>query len=563
MKHIRPMIFFVILLMLVSLACSALSGGGGNAPTQEPVQPATEPATKPPENQGGGINSVDQVKDATIQIEAQGTFVDPEFGLQLNSAGRGSGFVIDPSGIAVTNNHVVAGAALVKVWLGGETNPRNAKVLGLSECSDLAVIQIEDGGNYPALNWYTDEVKPGLEVYAAGFPLGEPEYNLTKGIVSKANANGDTDWASVKHVLGHDATINPGNSGGPLVTANGEVVGVNYSGRQDANQYFAIGSDIAMPVIEELRTGKDVDSIGVNGTAVRSEDGSLSGIWVASVKSGSPADKAGIKPGDIIYQLEGLVLATDGTMKDYCDVIRSHDATDAMSLSVIRYASGELLEGQLNGRELEVTGNFDTSGSGGNTSTSGGDAQDFYTEEFEADYNPDNWQSFTLGTGSDSNLVIQQEDDHLLFDLGDKDLYVYYMYTPYTYQDVSLTLNAENRGRNNNNVSVVCRMNSDGTQWYEFSVESGGVWYLYAMDNGKYNILDNGGTNALKQGKEVNEYRLDCVGDQITMYVNGNEIKSVKDSTYGYNEGAVGYNISSLNVLPITVNVNWFDIAQP
>lgn len=564
MKHIRPMLFFVTLLMLVSLACSALSGGGGgNAPTQEPAKPATEPATAPPENQGGTINSVDNVKDATIQIEAQGTFVDPQFGLQLNSAGRGSGFIVDPSGIAVTNNHVVAGAALVKVWLGGETTPRNAKVLGLSECSDLAVIQIEDGGKYPSLNWYTDEVKPGLEVYAAGFPLGEPEYNLTKGIISKANANGNTDWASVGHVLGHDATINPGNSGGPLVSANGEVVGINYSGLQDANQYFAIGSDIAMPIIEELKTGKDVDSIGVNGTAVLSDDGSLSGIWVSSVKSGSPADKAGIKPGDIIYQLEGLVLATDGTMKDYCDVIRSHNATDTMSMSVIRYATGELLEGQLNGRELAVTGNFDVSGGGSNTSTgTNGEAKDFFTEEFEAEYNPDNWTSFTLGSGSDKNLVIQQEDDHLLFDLGDKNLYVYYVYNPFTYQDVSLTLNAENRGRNNNNVSLVCRMNSDGTQWYEFSVESGGVWYLYAVD-GKYNILDNGGTTALKQGREVNEYKMDCKGDEITLYINGTELKTVKDTTYGFNEGAVGFNISSLNVLPITVNVNWFDIAQP
>jgi serine protease Do len=565
MKHVRPMIFFISLLMLVSLACSALSGGGGSTPTQEPVKPATEPATSPSDNQGGSIKSVDQVKDATIQIEAQGTFEDPQFGLQLNSAGRGSGFIIDPSGLAVTNNHVVAGAALVKVWLGGETNPRNAKVLGLSECSDLAVIQIEDGGKYPSLSWYQGDVKPGLEVYAAGFPLGEPEYNLTKGIISKASANGDTDWASVKHVLGHDATINPGNSGGPLVTTDGQVVGVNYSGLKDANQYFAIGSDIAMPIIEELKAGKDVDSIGVNGTAVRSEDGSLSGIWVASVKSGSPADKAGIKPGDIIYQLEGLVLATDGTMKDYCDVIRSHNATDTLSLSVIRYATGELLEGQLNGRELAVTGNFDTSGgssTGGNTSTSSGEAQDFYTEEFEGDYNPDNWSSFTLGSGSDKNLVIQQEGDHLLFDLGDKNLYVYYMYNPYTYQDVSLTLNAENRGRNNNNVSLVCRMNKDGTQWYEFSVESGGVWYLYAVD-GKYNILDNGGTTALKQGKEVNEYRMDCVGDEITLYINGTELKTVKDSTYGFNEGSVGFNISSLNVLPVTVDVNWFDIAQP
>jgi hypothetical protein len=306
----------------------------------------------------------------------------------------------------------------------------------------------------------------------------------------------------------------------------------------------------------------------VNGTAVRSEDGSLSGIWVASVKSGSPADKAGIKPGDIIYQLEGLVLGTDGTMKDYCDVIRSHTATDTLGVTVIRYATGELLEGQLNGRELAVTGNFDTSGaggntSGGNTSASSGDAPDFYTEEFDTSYNPDNWSSFTLGSGSDKNLVIKQEDNYLNFDLGDKNLYVYYMYNPYTYQDVSLTLNAENRGRNNNNVSLVCRMNKDGTQWYEFSVESGGVWYLYAYDNGKYNILSNGGTTALKQGKDVNEYKMDCVGSEITMSINGSELKTVKDTTYGYDEGFVGFNISSLNVLPITVNVNWFDIAQP
>lgn len=190
------------------------------------------------------------------------------------------------------------------------------------------------------------------------------------------------------------------------------------------------------------------------------------------------------------------------------------------------------------------------------------EAQDFYTEEFEGDYDPDSWSSFTLGSGDDANLVIEQQSDHLLFDLGDEDLYVYYMYAPYTYENVSITLNAENRGRNNNNVSLVCRMNDEGTQWYEFSVESGGVWYLYAVD-GKYNILDNGGTNALKQGREVNEYRLDCSGDEITMYVNDKKIKTVQDTRYLFDEGFVGFNISSLNVLPITVEVNWFQIAQP
>jgi hypothetical protein len=186
----------------------------------------------------------------------------------------------------------------------------------------------------------------------------------------------------------------------------------------------------------------------------------------------------------------------------------------------------------------------------------------FYTEEFDTPAALDNWESFTLGKGTDTNLVIKQENDHLLFDLGDEDLYVYYMYTPYEYDDVSVKLNAENRGRNNNNVSLVCRMNSDGTQWYEFSVESGGLWYLYAVD-GKYNIISNGGTQALKQGREVNEYVLTCKGDEISMSINDQKVKTVTDTTYGFNSGLVGFNISSLNVLPITVEVNWFEIAQP
>jgi hypothetical protein len=187
---------------------------------------------------------------------------------------------------------------------------------------------------------------------------------------------------------------------------------------------------------------------------------------------------------------------------------------------------------------------------------------EFFTEEFDSDEALENWESFSLGSGEDNNLVIEQEDDHLLFDLGDEDLYVYYVYTPYEYDDVSIKLNAENRGRNNNNVSLVCRMNSEGTQWYEFSVESGGLWYLYGVDD-KYNVIANGGTNALEQGRAVNEYAMICDGDEITLFVNDEEIRSVTDNTYGFSSGLVGFNISSLNVLPITVEVNWFEISQP
>ena len=186
----------------------------------------------------------------------------------------------------------------------------------------------------------------------------------------------------------------------------------------------------------------------------------------------------------------------------------------------------------------------------------------FFVEEFESGFVEANWDFFTLGSGEETNLVIEQEDDHLLFDLGDEDLYVYYLYIGDEYDDVHVKLNAENRGRNNNNVSLICRFDADAGEWYEFSVESGGLWYLYAFD-GSYNIVDNGGTNALKQGKEVNEYELLCEGNELTLIVNGDTIKKVTDTTYGLGEGLVGFNISSLNVLPITVEVNWFEINEP
>ncbi|MEZ4591191.1 MAG: S1C family serine protease [Chloroflexota bacterium] len=304
----------------------------------------------------GAVSALEDVKTAVIQIEAQGTFVDPEVGTLYNAAGRGSGFIIDPSGLAVTNNHVVTGAALLKVWVGGESEPRNARVLGVSECADLAVIDI-DGDGFPYLEWYDEAVDVGLDVYAAGFPLGDPEYTLTRGIIAKAQANGETSWASVDGVVQHDAAINPGNSGGALVTTDGQVVAVNYSGALSVGQYFAIAQAQALPVIEQLRQGQDFLSIGINGTAVNNGEG-LSGIWVSSVKSGSPADAAGVAAGDIITRLEGLVLATDGTMADYCDILRTHAPEDTLSIEVLRFATEEVLEGQLNGRSLEQSFSF-------------------------------------------------------------------------------------------------------------------------------------------------------------------------------------------------------------
>jgi serine protease Do len=362
-KPYSPFFWLLALILAVSLAC-----GPSPAPTeapqpqvtqeQQPQQPAASPTPEPTQPPSGLVQSLQEIKKATIQIEAQGTFVDPEVGVMYNSAGRGSGFIIDPSGIAVTNNHVVTGAALIKVWVGGDTSKSyNARVLGVSECSDLAVIDI-DGDGYPYYEWYSGTANVGLEVYAAGYPLGDPEFTLTKGIVSKEKTSGETSWASVDSVIEHDATINPGNSGGPLVDPSGKVVGINYAGSSSTNQYFAIGRQVALSVIDQLRQDKDVDSIGINGQAVSSDDGSLTGIWVASIQSGSPADKAGVKPGDIITTIENLILATDGSMSEYCDILRTHQPTDALSIQVLRWDTQEILEGQLNGRALSVAASF-------------------------------------------------------------------------------------------------------------------------------------------------------------------------------------------------------------
>lgn len=189
----------------------------------------------------------------------------------------------------------------------------------------------------------------------------------------------------------------------------------------------------------------------------------------------------------------------------------------------------------------------------------------FFKEEFDATYPVNHWQRFVLGKGNTSKLVVEQEDDHLVFDLGAEEVYAYYMYTPYTYKDTAITLAAENRGRNNNNVSLICRMNREGTQWYEFSVSNSGLWTLFAMDK-VYNILGSGGTNLVSPGKELNRYQMICNGDQITLMINGGEVATIKDGKYRFEEGFVGFNVASIegySVLPITVEIDSFKIAVP
>jgi serine protease Do len=584
-KSLKPFVYLVVLVLVVGLACSA--GGGGDTPVPvqtQPPQPVQTQAASPPTaapvepatpESSGSINSITDAKSAVIQIQAEGTFVDPEFGLQLNSAGRGSGFIIDPSGLAVTNNHVVTGAALIKVRQADDTQWRNARLVAVSECSDLAVIDLE-GDGYPYFDWYSDPIQVGTEMYVAGYPLGDPEYTLTKGVISKAKADGETNWASVDSVIEYDANSLPGNSGGPVLTSDGKVLGVHYAGNQSTRQAFGISKDIAVSVIKRLESGENVDSVGINGQAVGTDDGSLTGIWVSSVQSGSPADTAGIKAGDILYQMENLVLATDGTMADYCDILRTHSPSDVLSVSVIRWSTGEILEGKLNGDKLVTTGYFDstssnstpdTTTSDGTTTTNSGtynfDASSSGDIAFATDFDGgdlSDWVYWTVN-GSEDDFTLAVENGVLHWETTGKNNWTYLFNDQITMPDVRIDTSVENLGVNDNSASLICRYNDHG--WYEFNIANDGTWTIlrFDADNNKYTALYTGGSYNINMGKDTNEYTAVCDGDQLSLYINGVETRTISDRTF--KDGEAGISVSSFGATPVIMEFDYVVFSLP
>lgn len=565
----KRILFVFAIMLLASLACRF----GSSTPTQPSENPApvvTEQPSSPVSPSSQSISSLEDVRNAVIQIEAVGVFVDPEFGETLQG-GAGSGFIIDPAGIAVTNNHVVSGGTVFRVYVGGDTSKTyNARVLGYSECSDLAVIDIE-GDDFPYLRWYEGPIKAGTDIYVAGFPLGDPNFTLTKGIISKEKADGKSGFSSVESVVEYDATSNPGNSGGPVVTSNGEVVAVHYMGNRQTRQAFGIAGNLARSVVETLRNGENLDSIGVNGAAVANQDQTIVGVWAYSIQPGSAADKAGLKPGDIITRLGNVPVATDGTLFDYCDIIRSHSAEEALPVEVLRLSSGELLSGQLNGRALEVVSTFGTSSGGNETpsddSTSGTvpgtivnpnasqPGEFYYSTEFE---NMSDWE-YVLMKGKESGFTQEARNGKFRVDILESNTWVYFFNKNFTYQDVQLDTFVENLGQNTNYTGLFCRYSQDG--WYEANILNTGEWYIYASDGSRLSLMFSGASTLINTGKKTNSYTFICKGDELTLGINGVEIKRISTTTSPFmplREGEVGFFVASTTVFPLRVEFDWF-----
>lgn len=250
-----------------------------------------------------------------------------EFERFFNERGRsrpqrslGSGFLISADGFIVTNNHVIEGADIIKVTLQGEKT-YNARVVGRDEDTDLALLKINAQSRLPFLRFGdSDQARIGDWVVAIGNPFGL-QHTVTAGIISaKGRILGSGPYDDY---LQTDASINPGNSGGPLLNLDGEVIGINtaiHAGGQGLG--FAVPSSLARDIIGQLRSGQQVRR-GWLGVTIQDMDDNTSkalgltepqGALVADTIPGEPADRAGIKPGDVILALDGKPVEDTGEL---------------------------------------------------------------------------------------------------------------------------------------------------------------------------------------------------------------------------------------------------------
>ena len=240
-------------------------------------------------------------------------FSGPEATAQQRTVrGLGSGFIITADGLVLTNAHVVEGTSKVTVGLeDGRRVP--GMVVGLDRYTDLAVVRLAGHGAWPvAPLGNSDTLQVGEWAIAMGNPYGL-DRTVTMGIISSLNRNASKLGIANRRLelIQTDAAINPGNSGGPLLNADGEVIGVNTLVRSGpgAGLGFAIPINRAKDIARELiATGKaSHPAIGVGVAAVRSADGSgfSQGARLVTVATGSPAARAGLRPGDVVLAVGG------------------------------------------------------------------------------------------------------------------------------------------------------------------------------------------------------------------------------------------------------------------
>lgn len=305
-----------VVFCLLKLGCHNPTIDDANLSSHELASPARSPArvSDPSSRRTFVVEAVEQTAPAIVSIltEEQPRFNPFGFlGLESDELGSGrvalgSGVIYDVQGHVVTNEHVVAGAARIRVQLSdGRELP--AVLIGADRTFDLAMLQVQGNSKpMPAIReGRSSDLLIGETVIAIGNPFGL-SHTVTTGVVSALHRTVRTRGRTYEDFIQTDAAINPGNSGGPLLNVNGELIGINtavHSGGPGIG--FAIPVDRVRAVVRDLVQFSQVRRgwIGIHVSAPRTRF--PPGVVISAVETGSPAEKAGLRPGDVMLSLGG------------------------------------------------------------------------------------------------------------------------------------------------------------------------------------------------------------------------------------------------------------------
>ena len=371
---------------------------GGNASGGQPGATAQPPATQqpavpapsapvapvaPPAAAGSLVDIVKQVSPAVVTITAEGVTANDPFGGQAGQGvAMGSGVIFDANGLILTNHHVVAGnpTKLTVTLKDGRT--LDATIYGVDTLTDLAIVKADGTGLPTAPIGDSSTVQVGQQAIAIGSPLGQFSDSVTSGIISALGRSIDVEGGHLSNLIQTDTAINPGNSGGPLLDPSGKVIGINTAVAGDSQGIgFAIPIDIARPLLAQASAGqalarpwlgvrfetidpsiKQAAGLGVDNGAWIPDAGALGtggqdpnepfaqAAAEPAIVPGGPAEKAGLKAGDIITAVNGQALDAQHPL----DLVMSQLAPgQTASLTVLRDGSTITIDVPLGTRPSE------------------------------------------------------------------------------------------------------------------------------------------------------------------------------------------------------------------
>lgn len=295
--------------------------------------------TSPDEN--AVLDIIEKVSKSVVNISTL-KLVHNIFYQAVPVGGMGSGTIIDPKGLILTNNHVVGGAQKINVTLGND-EVLEGTIVGSCAVHDLAVVKVKGKNLHAAELGDSDKIRVGQKVYAIGNPFGlTGGPSVTSGVISAINRTIESERGLIENLVQTDASINPGNSGGPLVVVTGKVVAIN-----TAIIPYAQGIGFAIPINSAKSCTNDVITeggvkrpwLGIVGLSLSREIARYyslsvnSGVLVTRIAEGSPAEEAEMAEGDIILEIGNV---QTNKIEDLVNEIQRRQIGDIVRILALR-----------------------------------------------------------------------------------------------------------------------------------------------------------------------------------------------------------------------------------